>query len=376
MLIGIVLNALQAGPIFVGIRVYLKHLPFFLLPAVYDFSDKQFKKQLLFLLPLLILQCPLSFYQRLVQYKGGWTGDTITGTFNGSGILSIVMLCSIAVIFALYLNKKIGFKFFFITACCLFLPTTLNETKVTLFFFPVALVLPVFFYQAETVSMKLRSLCTMALIGVLFISAFVPIYDHFTKPRAGCGILDYIRLEIEGRGYLYHGSEGKTDEKVGRFDTIVLSYRDLSGNLGAFMFGLGMGNVMETYLQSFAGDGDKKRQYADQSTALPSLFLELGLSGVVVFVAFFFFLFRDTLLLRKSGDIFGSFALGWSAVIVIMGVSLVYNNFIRINILNIAFWYFSGVVAAKAFGMRALLQKNAAQRVNAVYLTRSEEVRR
>jgi len=376
MLIGIALNTVSAGPIFIGMRVYLKHLPFFLLPAVYDFSDEQFKKQLLFILPLLILQCPLAVYQRLFQYRWSLTGDVITGTLRLSGTLSIVMLCSIAVVFALYLKKKIGFKFFLITACCLFLPTTLNETKVTLFLLPVALVLPVFFCQGEAVSTKLKSLFTMALICVLFFSAFIPIYDHFMKPRSELGILDFLRLEREGRGYLYYGSEGEPGEKVGRFDTILLSYRDLSKDFGALTFGLGMGNVMDAHFQSFGGSIFKNLRYVQRAPALPSLFWELGLSGVVVYIAFFFFLFRDALLLRKSDDIFGSFGLGWSAVIAIMGISLVYNNFMRLNILNFMFWYFSGVVAAKASAMRALPKEYTVQRVSSAYVVRSEELRK
>ena len=117
MLIGIVLNTVSAGPIFIGMRVYLKHLPFFLLPAVYDFSDEEFKNQLLFLMPLLFLQCPLAVYQRLFQFRGLLTGDVVTGTLEVSSALSVTMICSIAIIFALYIKKQIGLRFFFITVC-------------------------------------------------------------------------------------------------------------------------------------------------------------------------------------------------------------------------------------------------------------------
>jgi hypothetical protein len=65
-------------------------------------------------------------------------------------------------------------------------------------------------------------------------------------------------------------------------------------------------------------------------------------------------LFRDALLLRKSDDMFGSFALGWTAVIAIMGICSIYTNWLCSNTLNIMFWYFSGVVAAKASAVRAL----------------------
>jgi hypothetical protein len=376
MLIGIVLNTVSAGPIIVGMRVYLKHLPFFLLAAVYELSEEQFNKQLWFLLPLLILQCPLAVYQRLFQYRWVLTGDVITGTLVYSGTLSITMLCSIAVVFALYLKKKIGLKFFLITVCFLFLPCTLNETKSTVLLLPVALVFPAFFYQGGGISIKFKSFFTMALIGVLFMSAFIPIYDHLMKPLAGYGILDYLQFECEGRGYLYQGATGEQDEQVGRIDSIVLAYTELSKDYGALLFGLGMGNVMDTDFASFRGKDINKIQYKSPSLALTYVFWELGLLGVIVYATFFFFLFRDALLLRKSDNMFGSFALGWTAVIAIMGICSIYTNGLRVNTLNIMFWYFSGVVAAKASAVRALPKEFTLQRVSGAYVARSEELRK
>ena len=354
ILIGIILNTTPPGSIIVGIRTYFKHLPFFLLPAVYDFSEEQFKKQLQFILPLLILQCPLAVYQRLFQYRGALTGDVITGTLDVSSALSITMICSIAIIFGLYLNKRIDFKFFFITACCLFLPTTLNETKGTLFLLPIALVLPAVFFQGKGRSAKIKSLFTMTLVGVLFISAFVPIYDHFIKPRWGYGLLDFYQKEGRLEKYLYRGAEGRPGDSIARGDAIVLSYKDLSKDSLTLAFGLGMGNVMGSYFESFGGKHTDKLRYGAEMLAVTNLFWELGLLGVTVYITFFVFLFRDALLLRKSNGIFGSFALGWSAVVVIISLSLVYKNIILYNLINFMFWYFSGIVAARAFRVRAL----------------------
>lgn len=351
ILIGIILNNTPAGPIFIGIRVHLKHLPFFLLPAVYDFSDEQFKKQLLFILSLLILQCPLAVYQKLFQFRGVITGDVITGTLSGSGILTITMICSIAVIFALYLRKKIGLKFFLITVFCLFLPTTINETKVTLILLPIALVLPAFLFQGKERS-KTKSLLAMGLIGVLLISAFVPIYDHFQKRRTGQSIVDFFQNSRKVEQYLYTGAGEEATDYIGRGDSIVLAYKNLSKDFGSFVFGLGVGNVTYSYFGSLSGN--RLNKYKPEGLALTHLFWELGLVGVIVYVTFFPLLLRDALLLRKSDDIFGSLALGWSTVIVIMGVCLVYTNLLHLNELNLIFWYFSGLVAAKTCRMKAL----------------------
>ncbi len=358
--VGIVLNATPAAGIIVGLRFYLKSLPFFLLPAVYVFSEEQFKKQLLFLLPLLILQCPLAVYQRLFQYCGSLSGDGITGTLEISSILSITMICSIAIIFALYLNKKIGIKTFFIIACCLFLPTTLNETKGTLVLLPIALVLPAFFIQGEGNS-KAKSLLAMALIGVLFIGVFFSVYDHFMKPRLEHSLFDIIQNKKQVESFLYRGTEGDPGDAVARVDAIYLAYKHLSQNVNTLAFGLGMGNVTGSYFESAAGKHTEKLQYGAQMLAVTQLFWELGLFGVIVYVTFLFSFFRDAYSLRKSDDLFGSFALGWSAVVVIIGISLIYKNVLQFNVINFMFWYFSGVVAAKRFRMNSLQESYADQ---------------
>ena len=357
--VGIVLNATPAAGIIVGLRFYLKSMPFFLLPAVYDFSEEQFKKQLLFLLPLLILQCPLAVYQRLFQFRGVMTGDVITGTLEISSILSVTMICSIAIIFALYLNKKIGLKTFFIIACCLFLPTTLNETKGTLVLLPIALILPAFFIQSRGIS-KAKSLLAVALIGLLFISAFVPIYDHFMRPRLGYSVLDFFRDKSKVEGYLYSGEREGETKGIRRGDAIVLAYKDLSQDSLTLAFGFGMGNVMGSYFESAAGKHSDKLQCGALMLAVTQLFWELGLLGVVVYITFLFSFFRDAYLLRKSDDIFGSFALGWSAVVVIIGFSFMYKNVLQFNVLTFLFWYFSGVVAARRFRMTGLPERYAA----------------
>ena len=352
--IGIIFNSTPAASIIVGLRFYLKHLPFFLLPAVYDFSEEEFKKQLLFILLLLILQCPLTVYQRLYQYRGLLTGDVVTGTLEVSSALSVTMICSIAIIFALYVKKQIGLRFFFITVWCLFLPTTLNETKVTLFLLPVALALPAFFFREEG-SSKIKKLLTMGAMGVLFILAFVPIYDHFMKPRTGYGILDFFQKENRLEKYMFREEWRQQGEPMGRGDVIAQSYKNLSKNPLVFAFGLGMGNLMGSYFESAAGKHADQLQYGGDTLAVTILFWELGLLGVAVYATFFVFVFSDALLLRKSGDIFGSFSLGWTAVVVIIGISLFYNNIFHFNVMNFIFWYFSGTVVAKTCRMRALL---------------------
>jgi hypothetical protein len=66
ILIGIASNSTTAGSLIIGIRNYLKFLPFFFLPAVFAFSKKQPGSQLKLLLAFVLLQGPLALFQKFV----------------------------------------------------------------------------------------------------------------------------------------------------------------------------------------------------------------------------------------------------------------------------------------------------------------------
>ena len=87
---GLIINKVDPLVTVSGLRIYLKSLPFFLLPMVYDFSEKQIRWQLLFLAVLCLTQIPITIYQRFIQYAGVMTGDVVGGSLgvNTSGVLS------------------------------------------------------------------------------------------------------------------------------------------------------------------------------------------------------------------------------------------------------------------------------------------------
>jgi hypothetical protein len=346
--IGIFLNSVPAGKIFMGLRVYFKHLPFFLLPAVYSLTETQFKRQMMVVLPLLLLQCPMSLYQRLIQFRGVLTGDVITGTLESSTPLTMILVCSVALLFGFYLKKKIKITLFSFIAILLLVPTTINETKVTLILLPVAFLLPAFLNQGNK-AVKIKTLLTVVIGGILFLSVFIPVYDYFMEPRTGKSIVDFFQEEGSMERYLYQGSEGEAYEQIRRGDTIAIAYRTLSKDIFHTAFGLGIGSTMvATSLESLGGDSLVKLDFEATMLAFTMLFWDLGLVGILIYMLFFIFLYKDAVLLKANNSIFGDFALGWTAVILIGFVCLIYTNMLLMNSFNLLFWYFSGVIAAKA----------------------------
>ena len=73
------------GAMLAGARAYVKFLPFFLLPAVHRFTPQQLRVQLGLLLALALLQTPLAFVQRFLEFGNEMhTGDPVKGTLTTS----------------------------------------------------------------------------------------------------------------------------------------------------------------------------------------------------------------------------------------------------------------------------------------------------
>jgi hypothetical protein len=365
-----VLNASSFTSIVVGVRGYFRYLPVFLLPAIHDFSERQFKKQLLFVVPFLMLQCPVTLFQRLIQFSGLETGDVVRGTVGTSGALSITMICAIAVLLSMYLEKKIKLKVFLILAFCMFIPTTINETKVTLFLLPVALLYPVVSCEGLVQSAKVKNLLSMALVGVFLLSAFIPVYDYFMRHRRPEGILGFLQNERTMTRYLYLGAKAGQTKQLARVDMVANTYKRLAKDPETLAFGLGLGSTKEAYVDSPSSPGGNKPRmwrFQPAGLTLTQVSWDLGLCGLVVYSMFFVFVFRDATRLKKTRDAFGAFALGWSTVVIIMALCTLYLNFLYETVIVYMFWYFSGLVAARACRMSIMQENYARQRLEGIH---------
>ncbi len=245
MIIGIFLNGIGISTILLGLRVYLKYLPFFLLPAVYPFSEKQLRYQMVFLLSLLIFQFPMSLFQKFIQFPHIThmaAGDLITGTlgFGGAGILSMVLVSSISVLFAFYLRKRISLRNFLLLAISFLAITALSETKAAFFLLPIALATPAFFFQ-ENRSTRVKALFTTCLVGTLLLGVLIPVYDHYSY--SDTGIFGFLSNEKQVDSYLNFVRKQKGEYEVGRVYAVRMAFEKLAKDPIQFAFGLGIGNV-------------------------------------------------------------------------------------------------------------------------------------
>ncbi|MFQ5470860.1 MAG: hypothetical protein ACE5EH_11225 [Gammaproteobacteria bacterium] len=369
VLVGVIINNVDAGTAFFGLRTHLKYLPFFFLPAVSGISDNGLNKQLKLLLGLVLLQFPVVFFQRFVQYRGSRTGDVITGTVGESGVLTILLICAISVLIAFFARKRLGKPLFLLLMFLIFIPTTLNETKVTLVILPIAICVPIFFSARRHIDSMKKILPSIGLSALLFI-VFIPIYNSFMREIDGGTIGNFVTNEKRLRGNFItdaqklapelRDSPGSNlpadtgtettapDTPVRRLDSILIPLQILSDDPIKLLVGLGVGNLSDTGISAFKGNYSYYfSEWGGRQTTISYLWWEVGILGVMLGTFFVFFVLRDAMYLRHREDTIGVLALGWVGVASVMAVILFYKNIIIFNVLGYLFWYFSGCIAAQ-----------------------------
>jgi hypothetical protein len=344
---GIFANSVGPGPIFAGLRYYLRPIPLFFLPAVYLFTEKQIRQQLRWLTLICIAQLPFAVRERMLVIAANRTsGDSVVGSFEDSSCLSIILICAVCVLTAMTVRGLISRKLFLPLFLIMLLPTTINETKATLILLPIGLLVTMLLASPPT--QRIRVAAYAALLFVGFAAIFAPIYEYlqrntpyhvpittfFTDPNA---FMRYVDNNADS------GSQ-----HVGRLDAIVVPTRFLAEDPSRFAFGLGIGNASHSQLGSqFTGDFYPRFETFLLSS-LTTFLLELGVLGTGLVFVLYWMIFRDSVVVARSDTgALGAVAAAWAGVAVIAAISMPYKTTYTFPSLSYLFWYLSGVVAAR-----------------------------
>ena len=352
ILAGVILNQMSPGVVFSGIRIYLKSLPFFFLPLVVKFEDRDLKWQFLLIAAICLIQFPIAWDQRMATVaRGGITGDETSGTLIISSFMSVFLCCAAAVATALYLRGRMSLKILAAFLALTLPATMINETKGTMILLPIALLAPVIYLERKAGTAKVKkTVLTLVLIGAFF-AAFIPVYDYFIQPRWGYGILDFFQREGRVENYLVKDTD-LGSEKAGRIDSLFLPFKAARHDPAQLVFGLGIANVSDSFLGP-GFQGDHFGRYGHLVSPTTSLFLwEIGLFGTALAFFILYMIFRDALVARGADGITGDLALGWIAVLGIMFLAWFYKKTVGSDALSYLFWFYSGVVAAASIRIR------------------------
>lgn len=354
-MIGAVAEGVDPGPLTSGLRNYFKFLPLFLLPAVYEFSDKQLRVVLGTFLLMVTLQVPLAYFQRFVQFADRMhTGDPITGSVTVSSSLTMVLCISIALIIALYVHRKIALSLTLVLFCYLAAPTAINETKATMLLLPLATIGP--FVLARGIEKKWRKAIPVLGICVLGLVAFATVYNTMIEARwGGTRITDFF-TGAGYEGYLYRGSEeGDLTYSIGRLDSMILPISVMSDKWMQLLFGLGIGNVSPSSLPGMEGayfEMGKELGYG--LTAIGNLLWETGIIGLSLYLSLFFMFWRDArrcAALDKDSDSGWRYT-WWSICIVIFVLGFAYKSVLQLNELGYMVFFWSGLIASRYWRLR------------------------
>jgi hypothetical protein len=368
MVLGVLWQMPSSGTIVSGLRQYFKYLPLFLLPAVYEFSPRQLKAQLIVFGSLLAVQPPLAAYQRFVQYASNMhDGDLIKGTLMSSGSLSILMICAMAFMVCAYLRGYIGMTRMLIATVYLSVPTMLNETKIAIALIPLAVITTVLSMPDR--ARVWRKLTPILAAGAVTIVSFVAVYDFIAQyNRYNTPIAEFLS-ERSLSSYLYTGRTSVVEEGyVGRADAMMIAVQRLSRDPTDLAFGLGIGNVSRSPVESFSGEFLRyDALYGASMTQISHLLWEVGVVGTLIYLLFFFVLWRDATWLTKQKDFPGLFGHVWTATIVMLVPGLFYLPLFVVDEIAAPLWFYAGYAAAaraRASVIRKRDERHATQRVS------------
>ncbi len=349
---GILTNSVGAGPIVAGLRAYLRAIPLFVVPAVYPFTEKQIRQQVMMVLAVALIQVPLAAYQRyLVWNAGKFSGDTVYGTATDSGILSVTLVCVSLVILGFYLRKRLRLVPFLILFLTVLIPTMINETKATLLLFPVGLLTTVVAGSPSGKRLKVFALAVVLL--ATFGSIMIPVYNYMQQNspwKKENNLVDFFTNQQELQRYMEvkGGATVGTYTQVRRGDAIRVPIEYLSKDPVRAAFGLGLGNASHSNIgESFTGTYyDIFRVFSFLSISV--FLLEIGILGTsIAFVLYAFQFFDAIAVARTDNEITGAIALGWIGVIAVISAATFYSAIHVYPFISYPYWYFAGLVAAR-----------------------------
>ena len=352
---GVIDNQSGVGPLLSGTRFYLRPVPMFFLPAVLSLSDEQLRRQLKWLLALALLQVPVAIYQQyVIQSEGRFTGDDVKGTLMDSGILTLFLISAVLILTGMFMRRRIRPLTYWVLFFFLLIPTTINETKVTVIFLPLGLLATLLLGAERGKKLKYFLMACAAL--VVAAGLFIPIYNFtqrynpyknekditafFTNEKA---LGRYLSSDVGGVG---------TKKDVRRGDAIVVPFEFLAKDPVKLAFGLGLGAVSPSTLgPNFEGEYYSLFQKFS-IISFTFFLLELGVFGIVLIGALFWMMFSDTLAVaRQDRSLVGVLATGWTGVVVIFALDVVYTIFHEFASVTYLYWYFAGLICARCVAL-------------------------
>jgi O-antigen ligase len=346
---GPIVNQEAPGPIINGMRYYLRAVPFFFLPAVCHFEERDLRRYAALLLALALLQLPIALDQRFeLAAEGRFTGDYVYGTLMISGILSLFLITVLCLIGALAVRGRIAKGWFAVCFVLLVIPMSINETKVSMVLLPLGMLIT-FFFASPPGRRWRTSAAALALLAIAG-AIFVPLYNYYNTLNNPypMTITDWFDSRTLKRYFLSEARVGSTDE-AGRGDSIIVPIKQFSRDPVKLVFGLGIGNASLSSLgNQFTGRYKSIYWTYVQTTSASAFLFEIGLLGTLLVLGLHFMWLRDAVVVaRGNKGLTSDLAPGYIGAWVVITIGLFYLTIHTFESLSFVFFFLSGLIAAR-----------------------------
>jgi hypothetical protein len=198
-------------------------------------------------------------------------------------------------------------------------------------------------------------LLPVVAIGSFMVLGYFTVYNYFAQSGRSPTLQTLWQERLWT--YVFWSADSGEQTEISRLGSIELAFERLSREPITLVFGLGAGNVSDVSLSGFEGEyADYFHRYGVGETQVATLLWEVGLIGLVLYLVFHLIVFRDASLLARSETPAALLGHAWATIVIIMTLAFVYFPVHSTNELGFVFWFYSGVVAAKAAELRRAAQ--------------------
>jgi hypothetical protein len=300
--------AYSAGPPDEGIRAAKRFFQFFgllFILAVVPFPHRLIKKYFGFLVLLAAVQLPFAIYQRLVlvPLREGmprvYPLDIVVGTMEGSikgggssGVLALLLVFILAFAIAAYREGVLPLRWFLPLVIANVASLALGEVNVIILFIPLALA-AIFLETIRRRPFKFIMLAFLALPVLFFLGWLYLVVQAQDGQTLQSKLDEIIGYNFGTRGYFVTGLNRVTVYPY------WMDHNSLADPI-RFFFGHGLGS-------SFGGMDEPNPGHMDRAhmnmfiglTAAAAILWDLGVVGLVLFLALFLSAARHAYLLTK-----------------------------------------------------------------------------
>jgi len=161
----------------------------------------------------------------------------------------------------------------------------------------------------------------------------------------------YLSKDVAGLG---------TKKDIRRGDAIKVPLQFLAKDPIHLALGLGVGSIAPSNMGPAFEGRYRPLFHGFLITSFTDFVIEIGILGIGVVLVLYWLIFRDALYVaRNDKSRIGAVALGWTGVVVLMALSLVYTVAHEFDSLSYLYWYFSGLVAARRVRLEMHSRLNA-----------------